>query len=1096
MNEGLLHKTSPEVLSFIEHLPESKKADNVYEIICQDKDGNITERKFGLNVYTNKGFNADIVNNTYIDGEYYNDQYGVAYVFGNGIGIPTVDDTDLFNRITGFDRSIATRYWISTPSSVGDYDKTCDEFINIYDSVNDIIIGRRLCASCILDYNYDDIDENINITEFGEYGCANYLYEIDWNQKPMRTHCLVYDENYDPSYFTKRINEKVTIKVYRSCIIRCDLIRDLWDNDEKYLFVNPAYMVRTSGAYNGGEYIPWKCFSVADQISGRCRTEEDFPMYPVPYNCISDSGCYSYDLGAGKNYGFGVDGDSRCYTHLDNGASQTYNTTVADGHRNNTTFAQVLLDDKYNVKCSMGLYHANSIRNYYWYYGWHWGMKKQDYILCLEKYNLTTPEEITMDFAYTDDFLHTRFRNIFGLHQLIQYTTQHAESFHKVMIPVNDFHITSVKSYNYKTDAFDIVEQFTDDPDYDFRNPERGIWGRYYATGGGITGQYDVYINIHAGNIPIIGFNNPDSHSIYLTDSYWDPSTFVKLEHNNTVPVELQHKRYIIKQPIQDVGWNVDGQAGGLFPIREPNKHAIVPSQPIEEIDIDYTIIPFQDHDNKSANVVYASDEGWVFCWGKLIYPESDDGTGHPYVYTLSPFTWSFVEYTHDRIVFINGDRYRIYSQGSDVCMRVFKIDPTHPEIDPNTNTVDYVDRDIRFEMNTDTSASTYLRYWCIFTINEKTDHMIITRNTGILFVDLNNHTHNISYLPNMEGFRNGLAKCAGMIYGTTYIIVHPNLATDSNDNVYTFWIYDLDTQNIIHTFTIAKEGAMELHGIFGYKDTVYIDIYRDNTSHWIYMYDYVNEELLDAKQNLWWSYTIDSNWIDKMNGIRSKIDFNDECIIISGTYNTDDNYCNGCRTIVIFADEPTNPYYFENNENYAMGSDYNKKSYSFMRPMANMPRLGYFDDGKHLVALIPSNGDNYYSGYNESVNGSSQWNIFDIGYIKNKGYHTPQQLCDNVPYPLYRMPNVCSNLRGTQASSSWASPYYWNGNNKWFTEVTFYKGKVLVFTTFGKPLLMPIDTFLFHQITGTTKTIQTWNNPKLLQPHSVGFVLDRFHES
>lgn len=1086
----LLETTSKELMSFIERLPENKKSDNVYEIICQDKDGNITDRKFGLNIYTNKGFNADIVNNNNNTGEYVN-YYGISMVFGRGTGVLSADDVDLFDRITEFGEPRCTIHYISSREAA--YCATCNEYINIYDANKDAIIGRRLSETVVLDYNYNGIEENINITEFGEYG--RYGDSIDWTNKPMRTHCLVYDDNFDPSYFTKRINEKVTIKVYRACIIYCDTIRDLWDNEEKYLFVNPAYLVRSSGIYSS-DYLPWMAFSVADQISGRCRTEDDFPMYPVPYNCITDSGCYSQDLGGGKNYGFGGDGDSRVYTHLDNGVSQTYNVTVSNGKRNNSTFAQVLMDDKYNVKCSMGLYHAQSIRNYYWYYNWHWGLKKQDYIICLEKYNLQIPEEITLDYAFTDDFLHPRFRNIFGLHQNISYVNQHAATFHMTMIPVNDFHITSVKSYNYQTDEFDIVEQFTDDPDYDFRNPERGIWGRYTATVNGTTMQYDVHINIHAGIVPLQGFNNPDSNSIYLTDSYWDPSTFVKLEHNNVVPNELKHKRYIIKQPVQDVGWAADGQVGGIFTVRESNKHALVPSQQTEEINIEHTEIPFQNHDNYSANTVFASDEGWVFCWGKLIYPESDDGTGHPYIYTLSPFTWSYVKYTHDRIVFIDGDRYRVYSQGTSPCMRVFKIDPTHPEIDPNTTKVDYLDRDIKFEMSGDTSASVYIRDWCIFTINEKTDHMIITRNTGILFIDLNNHTHNIDYLPNMTGFRNGLAKCANMIYGTTYIIVYPQIASDTENNVFTFWIYDLETQDILYTFTIPRESGMVLHGNFGFKNVIYIDIYRDNTSHWIYMYDYVNDTLLDAKQNLWWSYTIDDNWIGKMNGIRSKIDFNDECILFSGKYNENDSYSNGCRTMVIFADEPTNPYYFENAGNYASGSSWQKKSYSFTGgSLPNMPRLGYFDNNKHFVALINAGIDNNYSDGYLDTSGTGGWNIIDIGYIKNKGLHTPQQLCENIPAPLYRKPNVCSNLRGCQASNTWASQYYFDNNNKWFTEVTFYKGKVLVFTTFGKPLLMPIDTFLFHQLKGTTRTIQAWNNPKLLQPHSVGFILDKFHE-
>ena len=38
---------------FIDGLPRKHRKSNIYHIICQDKDGNITDEKFGINVYTN-----------------------------------------------------------------------------------------------------------------------------------------------------------------------------------------------------------------------------------------------------------------------------------------------------------------------------------------------------------------------------------------------------------------------------------------------------------------------------------------------------------------------------------------------------------------------------------------------------------------------------------------------------------------------------------------------------------------------------------------------------------------------------------------------------------------------------------------------------------------------------------------------------------------------------------------------------------------------------------------------------------------------------------------------------------------------------------
>ena len=49
-------KMSDDLDKFIAGLPKSKQGSNVYDIICYDKDGNITDHKYGVNVMTNYGF--------------------------------------------------------------------------------------------------------------------------------------------------------------------------------------------------------------------------------------------------------------------------------------------------------------------------------------------------------------------------------------------------------------------------------------------------------------------------------------------------------------------------------------------------------------------------------------------------------------------------------------------------------------------------------------------------------------------------------------------------------------------------------------------------------------------------------------------------------------------------------------------------------------------------------------------------------------------------------------------------------------------------------------------------------------------------------
>jgi hypothetical protein len=59
-----------------------------------------------------------------------------------------------------------------------------------------------------------------------------------------------------------------------------------------------------------------------------------------------------------------------------------------------------------------------------------------------------------------------------------------------------------------------------------------------------------------------------------------------------------------------------------------------------------------------------------------------------------------------------------------------------------------------------------------------------------------------------------------------------------------------------------------------------------------------------------------------------------------------------------------------------------------------------------------------------------------------------------------------------------------------WYSYATIYKNKVYVATTFDQPMLMDIASFLPHQLTGTTKTIQAINNPKKMSSHSHGLVV------
>ena len=85
------------------HNTNNANTDNVYHIISEDLDGNITNECFGLNVITNTCMTKYQKNNgyEYLRGYYLYDRETNGGMFlGTGSGTPAVTDTTLFTNST------------------------------------------------------------------------------------------------------------------------------------------------------------------------------------------------------------------------------------------------------------------------------------------------------------------------------------------------------------------------------------------------------------------------------------------------------------------------------------------------------------------------------------------------------------------------------------------------------------------------------------------------------------------------------------------------------------------------------------------------------------------------------------------------------------------------------------------------------------------------------------------------------------------------------------------------------------------------------------------------------------------------------------
>ena len=1110
---------------FIDGLPQKHRKSNIYHIICQNKDGEITDEKFGINVYTNYGFDLDIRRQNTAG----MDTNNSGIFVGNGSGIPAPTDLKLFsdiksgakeNRLPGF-----FCYMVSSSGGDGSGYITTSDIHNTYDTETNMLIGRRLCEQVTLEYNYSWWNEDIEITEFGEGFWGGYhsnYWDPTQHAYALTTHCLVYDENYQPSSFIKHLNEQITIKLYRTACIKCDLFDTLW-NQGKYLFTNPGYMVHglhqdhghSSQGYSwwGNTWHPAFELSIC---SGRCLNAKDFPLYPV--GLPNNNGTNYYDWGVNLDKGFG--NDSRCYmayagmnkTGWNAGyAGRTFNTQHPNGWRCNMNWSNscsstnnssnpIENSDKNNGKYGLTIFTSDSMaqnglrtlsQNFWYFYN-----------------NMETPEEIVHYYAYTDDFMTPNFRNIFGLGAVIANNDKHQQ----LQIPVNDFHIISLKQYNYLTDDWDIDEQFVDDPTFDFRNPECALCGQMtlneFKEGKG----FSVYLNSNPA--AITAFTNPDTDEIYMTDSYWDSSSYVLVEDHSDVPVALQHKKYIIKYPTQS-SWK------GIYPVREHSQHALVPSTPITEID---TTVPLYDYTNEysgyNTKLTYASDDGWIYCDGTLIYPESDDGTGHPYMYTLSKPPYSdnnnqpptdmahyanyrnsmpFMYYTKHSIVAVGGYTY-IYNWTTSTDVKVIMIfhpDPEHPDVNPETTKLVYGVNDffgpfglIRASDNYVTLQSTYVMDQFGFNCDELNDRFYIQRGNTIAMIDTTSTTVGMDILP-YDANSNYMTRrwCRyGLIYGTDLIVTERSYGYDSTikKNKFVFMIYDVSTKQPVSTFELPVETTLDLHLFFGYKNHIYIQGYKDE-KYYLFIYNYQTGSWC-AKPNVLLNFTYAYSY-SVYSRKTNQVYYDDEVFVVSAfaRINRDQNGDAGCRTFIIFADDPLNPIYFETPSESPFSNSFSK-GYQH-----GIPRVKKLNGDKHYVMLFNGRLATTSSG-DDGVNHSAAY-IIDLGYIKNKGLKTINQLRSEMPVPAFRMPNASYGLGGAYINASsgyqYISDYVYDSNNLWFAECCFYKDKVCVITTFGKPKLIPVEMFLPHKMTGTTRTHQAYNKRKRYSLTNHGMVLN-----
>ena len=490
------------------HNSNAASTGNVYHIISEDIDGNITNECFALNVITNAGM-AKYQKNSYLLERYiYDDASNGGLFLGVGTGTPSITDTTLFQNAP-YTTPAKTAYKGSYgPDSY--YDKT---YPISYDSNTGLISQRVLILTSVFDYNLTDITEDMTITEIGIGPSITNLY----------FHALVYDNEGNVSSFVKNINEKLTINVYSTISIPASIFSDLYDK----------------GVY--------ACF------------------YPALFH----KGFYKYEDATASGLVFNMNGitplsyNHNTYNSLTEGVSPRRRDTgyYADSqHLFYNTNTIIVRDNVYqDQKRSTGSYTITgknqSIDNITLTLFMYSGGEASEYIRIYPNLGDGVTEEIVSTKVMTNGIYDMGLDyNFGGLYYASSgtYTTMYQGH-----IPVGNINISSLKMFNYKTGEYDIDVNVVGN---NFHPEARYNMNKYTTIH--ISYNWDEYISIDLGYIPGIGYvmvnentsipikrfwcDNDSSVTVQATDTFWDPSSFVTIPNKNDVSRELGTKRYYI----------------------------------------------------------------------------------------------------------------------------------------------------------------------------------------------------------------------------------------------------------------------------------------------------------------------------------------------------------------------------------------------------------------------------------------------------------------------------------------------------------------------------------------------------------------------
>lgn len=635
-------------------------------------------------------------------------------------------------------------------------------------------------------------------------------------------------------------------------------------------------------------------------------------------------------------------------------------------------------------------------------------------------------ETISCDEVYTDNIDTDSLLKSFA----IPYKTGTNEG----VLPVVDFTINQngVKGYNYLTHDWDIDIPYVDAPNASYDNILNHSIPINLQDA-----PSTIYVHINKDtNIPITQLSKTSvSGDVYASDKYWDYSSYVQINDVTNIPQNLQTKRYYMTtNNIAFVNPTFDQQVHRL----DLSQNHVVGNLPTVSTHLaSYRPIPIF---NKSCILL------------------------------------------QDHIVFMDANRdvsssFMLYGDSNDSMIDNLTIRYAFGDKLVVAPRNDYIPNNIR--IYTISAVDTQPTYTDIPITFDNYDRIGTYTKSSNGFVVIHNEYDHEAYIIDVENETSEKLKnvsfCIALEYTDYCIYKTPNSSPQQ------FVIYDMKNKTIVDVFEIP-ETYTNLHSVFGMKNIAYIcDTTNDVYNVFLYRINEKNmmrltwsdapagmpHKIYPDTSNNWRIVHGNASQIVRPNGYirtmsgnnyptHTDIRYHDDGIIF-----THASWTTSVVAYKIIYDNPESLVsMFKNEDRYQdkpiPGLDNIYQRNSYVMPNIASPSLDLIETEDKKRVLMYATGINYIITNNRNIsqvvqNASNTYRsyVYDVGYMFDNN----------------KILNGCSSHFSLMTADQNAI-VYWNGG-------------VITFSKTGDSIWRPLDRYLPHQITGQTKTIQVYNNPK-----------------